>query len=242
MYKLIFSSIIILLSQIAVANTVVLLNGMTETNTWKSTNISANLSKEHKVTVIRLPYRESIQFQSSYLNDALKKIDGGVILVAHSAGGLVARNVLVRTKNPKIKSLITIASPHSGSDLAVYGAILNDQIPFGNMFSRIMLPAEASAYKPLRQLKNKSVFLRDLNNRHHPNACYISIVKTGGYINNSYANIASQNMNNVSGLISSGNFSGLQYSNTGHSLHPSDSAIIHNSITACEKFINTQSS
>ncbi len=51
-----------------------------------------------------------------------------VILVGHSRGGLVARSLLNRSINPdimnKIKGLITICSPHSGSGLARWATTL----------------------------------------------------------------------------------------------------------------------
>lgn len=221
-------------SSFSMATTIVLLNGMTETNSWKKNNIDQNLSSKHNVKVLRLPYRESIQFQSAYLNEFLQGVDGDIVLVGHSAGGVVARNVLVRSGNKNIKSLITIASPHSGSDLAGIGSVLNEKIPFGNMFSKMILPDEHSAYIPMRQLNNDSLFLNSLNNLRHPESCYVSIIKTGGAVNNAYADTDSQNLNNIFGIFNSGNFSNVVFSNTGHSLHPSDVVLIHNSILACK--------
>ena len=44
-----------------------------------------------------------------------------VILVAHSMGGLVCRSYLARHGSSRVERLITIASPHSGSELARIG-------------------------------------------------------------------------------------------------------------------------
>lgn len=44
-----------------------------------------------------------------------------VILVAHSMGGLVCRSYLARHGSDRVERLITIASPHSGSELARIG-------------------------------------------------------------------------------------------------------------------------
>jgi pimeloyl-ACP methyl ester carboxylesterase len=49
--------------------------------------------------------------------------DGPVALIGHSRGGLVARKYMER-KNPRIKALITIASPHAGSSLSRIGKYL----------------------------------------------------------------------------------------------------------------------
>ena len=44
-----------------------------------------------------------------------------VVLVAHSMGGLVCRSYLARHGSDRVERLITIASPHSGSELARIG-------------------------------------------------------------------------------------------------------------------------
>ena len=44
-----------------------------------------------------------------------------VVLVAHSMGGLVCRSYLARHGSSRVERLITIASPHSGSELARIG-------------------------------------------------------------------------------------------------------------------------
>jgi len=46
---------------------------------------------------------------------------GQVVLIAHSMGGLVCRSYLARHGNRRVDRLITIASPHSGSELARIG-------------------------------------------------------------------------------------------------------------------------
>jgi triacylglycerol lipase len=63
-------------------------------------------------------------------------LDQPVHLVGHSAGGLVARRVLDRlghmrlsTGEPKIASLMTIASPHRGSGLAQIFVDMPDRYP-----------------------------------------------------------------------------------------------------------------
>ena len=44
-----------------------------------------------------------------------------VVLVAHSMGGLVCRSYLARHGSSRVERLVTIASPHSGSELARIG-------------------------------------------------------------------------------------------------------------------------
>lgn len=45
-----------------------------------------------------------------------------IMIVAHSMGGLVARAYLARTRTTRITKLVTLGSPHQGSELARLGA------------------------------------------------------------------------------------------------------------------------
>jgi len=63
------------------------------------------------------------------LEEVMDRIQGlfperPVALIGHSRGGLVARKFMER-KNPQIKVLITIASPHAGSSLSKIGKYLS---------------------------------------------------------------------------------------------------------------------
>jgi len=46
---------------------------------------------------------------------------GQVLLVGHSMGGLIARSYLARHGNEHVARLITLATPHAGSELARFG-------------------------------------------------------------------------------------------------------------------------
>jgi pimeloyl-ACP methyl ester carboxylesterase len=82
-----------------------------------------------------------IQIAIAELKTALSKIrnkwpDKPVYLVGHSRGGLIARRFLLEEPVNDIEGLITIASPHSGTDMAKFtrylkpaGAILEKIIP-----------------------------------------------------------------------------------------------------------------
>ena len=68
------------------------------------------------------------------LNEILNSIsqthkDESVILVGHSAGGVVARATVVRGHHDNVKALITIASPHLGTSRAEQALDATD-IPF----------------------------------------------------------------------------------------------------------------
>lgn len=72
-----------------------------------------------------------------------------VALIGHSRGGLVARKFMER-KNPNIKALITIASPHAGSSLSKTGKYL---VPLQGPI-KSMLPEEThgTVYRTLKRI------------------------------------------------------------------------------------------
>lgn len=53
-----------------------------------------------------------------------------IILIAHSMGGLVAKNSILNyvDTNSKLKLFISLAVPHLGSDFANYGEFLSSNI------------------------------------------------------------------------------------------------------------------
>lgn len=53
--------------------------------------------------------------------EALRPVDGSVILVGHSMGGIVARAYLARHGERRIARLVTLGSPHHGTALAKLG-------------------------------------------------------------------------------------------------------------------------
>lgn len=48
-----------------------------------------------------------------------------IVIVAHSQGGLVAREALARTGGSGVSRLVTLATPHNGSDVATAGHLLS---------------------------------------------------------------------------------------------------------------------
>ena len=80
---------------------------------------------------VSLPTEASIAKQAFYLKAYLAHLRKSypqqpISLVGHSAGGIVARYVMVRNPELKVGQLITIASPHLGTDSAEFGKMAGD--------------------------------------------------------------------------------------------------------------------
>ena len=58
-----------------------------------------------------------------------------VYLVGHSRGGLIARSLLLQESPPDVKGLITICSPHAGTDMAKFSRYLK---PAGTLLGKII--------------------------------------------------------------------------------------------------------
>ncbi len=79
--------------------------------------------QRHRSYRVELPFTAPILVQSSALASALQEIrrrhpDEALHIAAHSLGGLVVRDTLVRNPALKIRTIITIAAPHLGTPLA----------------------------------------------------------------------------------------------------------------------------
>jgi pimeloyl-ACP methyl ester carboxylesterase len=171
---------------------------------------AAGMQAERKFYAVDLPSEAPIlvqvyQFQG--ILDAIREVHANepVILVGHSAGGVVARTALVRGSNARVKALITIASPHLGTSRAEQALDATD-IPFpfslvadffgGDTYYTAM--RSRSLYVDLvRPAPGTLLFW--LNSLQHPDIQYISIVRGqteagwGDYIVPAY----SQDMNNI---------------------------------------------
>lgn len=146
-------------------------------------------------------------YQFQLILDAVRQSHPGedMILVGHSAGGVVARTALVRGGAGQVKALITIASPHLGTARAEQALDATD-IPFP--FSMVTDFFGGDTY--YTALRSRSLYvdlvrprpgtlLYWLNGQPHPDIAYISVVRGetsagwGDYIVPGY----SQDMNNI---------------------------------------------
>ena len=170
-------------------------------------------NEQRLVYVATLPSESSVLVQADMLKNMIDTIqqlhnEKNLILVGHSAGGVVARMVLVQHPLENIKALVTIASPHMGTALAgrALGVSANHG-PF-NMVKRFV---GGSDYQLLERSRSLLVDLQNpqpgnmlfwLNNQPHPDIHYVSIIRqqSNGRWGDEYVPGFSQNMNNVAAL------------------------------------------
>lgn len=154
---------------------------------------------------INLPNNAPILFQVEFLHAVVQSIRQfaplePISLVGHSAGGIVARAVMVTHPEHQISQLISIATPNLGTGAAVAGSLLAGS-PVG-IFARMMGEQNLSRSGQLlsdlapQQANN---FLGWLNAQPHPTADYIAIIRTekGLLKGDALINPASQNLRNV---------------------------------------------
>jgi pimeloyl-ACP methyl ester carboxylesterase len=105
-----------------------------------------------------------------------------LILIGHSAGGVVARMAMVRRPDLDVAALITVASPHRGTENAILG-LAAGQSPLG-WFSQLLgrekdlLGRSQGLYFDLAP-EQPGNLLFWLNHQPHPPARYISVVRDG---------------------------------------------------------------
>lgn len=174
--------------------------------------VTDNLDAENRVYVATLPSELPIMAQSDVLKDIIDMIalrpGEKIILVGHSAGGVVARMALIRYQLKNIKALITIASPHIGTGRADQAlSITRNHGPFNLVKSFV----GGSGYDALKHSRGLMVDLRHpqpgnllfwLNSQPHPDIHYASIIrlKNDGRGGDYYVPGYSQDMNNVPAL------------------------------------------
>lgn len=164
----------------------------------------------NKVYVVDLPAEAPIVVQTDQFLGMLATIqtmhpDDPLIIVGHSAGGIVARMALVRGQPENIKALITIASPHVGTTRANQAIDATDESgPFGFVKSFF----GGSGYDTLRRSRgllydlahpHPGSLLYWLNAQEHPDIKYVSVVRLNpvGFAGDELVPGYSQDMNNV---------------------------------------------
>lgn len=107
-----------------------------------------------------------------------------IILVGHSAGGVVARLLLVGYGPQQVTRLITIASPHIGTPRAAKGLeITEDHSPPVEAVKRVVGGNDYRGAKKSRQLYrellpgNRASVLDWLNRQDHPPLDYLSVIR-----------------------------------------------------------------
>ena len=200
---------------------------------------AAGVQAANKFYAVDLPSEAPILVQVFQLNEILDSIsqthkDERMILVGHSAGGVVARAALVRGNHPDVKALITIASPHLGTARAEQALDATD-IPFpismvtdffaGETYDTAM--RSRSLYVDLVR-PQPGTLLYWLNAQPHPDIEYFSIVRgdTQAGWGDNVVPAYSQDMNNVPAL--QGRSARIVIPMGAHGLEPVDGSVIVN--------------
>ena len=82
---------------------------------------------------VQLASEQSIDAQADQLDQYIEYVrhhypDEQIILVGHSAGGVVARLYMVKNPSDDLRALVTIASPHLGTHNAEYAQTISENI------------------------------------------------------------------------------------------------------------------
>jgi triacylglycerol lipase len=133
---------------------------------------------------LSLPTEAPLLVQAQYLAAYLDFLEARygpapVILVGHSAGGLVARLYMVNHPQAGIDALITIASPNLGTDRAELGALAG-QTPLAWLAPLLgggTLNRSQALYRDLAREQSGNLLFW-LNRQPHPPARYISVVRS----------------------------------------------------------------
>lgn len=164
----------------------------------------------HRFVTVDLPTEAPTVIQSDMLAHYVAELrrqtgETRVIVVGHSAGGVVGRLAMVRHPDAGINGLVTIASPHLGTGAADFGRVIGQSplswiTPFlglGTINRSQVLYHDLSQEQPWN-------LLGWLNRQPHPDASYVSIVRvTNGArpdLGDSIAYGFSQDMNVVPAL------------------------------------------
>lgn len=175
--------------------------------------LTKNKESEKMVYVATLPSTSPVMIQADVLKIIIDQIskrhkNQKLILVGHSAGGVVARMALIRHRLENISGIITIASPHLGTARANQALdITANHGPF-NMVKNVVGGDDYNALKHSRELMidlrppQPGNMLYWLNNQTHPRINYSSIIRSNiqGRLGDYYVPGFSQNMNNVNVL------------------------------------------
>lgn len=158
---------------------------------------------------LTLPTEAPLLVQANYLQQYLDFLrqrypNESIILVGHSAGGVIARLYMVQHPKSGVDMLVTIASPHLGTEVAEVGAMAGSTplswiAPF---IGAETFNWSQGLYRDLMRERPQTLLFW-LNRQAHPPARYVSIVREkDGLLNLGDLVVPdwSQDMNNVYAL------------------------------------------
>ena len=157
---------------------------------------------------VQLVSEKSIDVQTEQLHRYIDFVrhhypEQQIILVGHSAGGVVARLYMVKNPSDDLPALITIASPHLGTQNAKYAQKISE-----NILTWVeTIPGAETLYRSQGLFfdlmpNRKDNLIAWLNVQEHPSARYYSIVRqeTDDAIQDFVVPSRSQDMNEVFAL------------------------------------------
>ncbi|MES9993778.1 MAG: alpha/beta fold hydrolase [Candidatus Thiodiazotropha sp.] len=184
---------------------------------------------------VELPSMAPVGLQADLLGRMIGAVeqrhgDESIILIGHSAGGVVARMALVQGWVDQPKALITIASPHLGTLRAVEALEeTDDPFPISvvkEFFAGELYGVVRDSWEVLLDLvpERPGNLLFWLNRQPHPSIQYISIVRTGPVgVGDELVPAFSQDMNNIQAL--KGQSESRLYA-VSHALQPMDGRVL----------------
>ena len=189
---------------------------------------------------VDLPAEAPLLVQAGFLKAYLDAVrqhhpDERLLLAGHSAGGVVARLTMVQHPDIGVSSLITLASPHLGTQSAEVGSLAG-QSPLAMLAPMLggdTLNRSQALYQDLARERPNSL-LYWLNRQPHPSADYISIVRRDDSLlglGDLVVPAGSQDMRNVPALR--GRARSLQVSG-GHGLEQADGALLARLLASLE--------
>ncbi len=172
--------------------------------------IASNMDHNYtrRVYCLELTSEKPIDAQVKQLDQYIEYVrhwhaDEQVILIGHSAGGVVARSYMVNKPNADLAALVTIASPHLGTKNAELAQTVSENL----LVWVDGLPGVEKIYRSqglfFDLMPNRSDNLIGwLNHQPHPQAEYFSIVReeTDDAMQDFVVPSASQDMNEVYAL------------------------------------------
>jgi pimeloyl-ACP methyl ester carboxylesterase len=188
-----------------------------------------------------LPADAPLLVQADYLRSELHALrqrhpNETLILVGHSAGGVVARLALMGGNPYRVDSLITIAAPHLGTGRAAQGLDIVDSKPFfcpGPGIDFLKTLVGGRQYEYLKYSRGALIDLLPaesgnilfwLNNQPHPNIGYYAVVRQTPYaLGDEVVPAYSQDLNNVPSLRGRAH---VLYTPSGHTLNPRDGILL----------------
>lgn len=190
---------------------------------------------------VNLPAEAPLQVQAAHLFAELQFIHQrhpleDMILAGHSAGGIVARLVLVNANSLPVKALITIASPNLGTPRALQGLDIAEGKPFfcpgpGIDFLKEMVGGDY--YRYLRVSRGALIDLAPaapgslidwLNQQPHPDVRYYTVIRRGPvYAGDELVPAFSQDLNQVPALRGRAR---VYVTASGHALNPADGQLL----------------